>query len=467
MIPKIIHYCWFGKKPLPKPFADFVQGWKNLMPDYQLVCWNEENAPLHLPYLQNALAAENWANASNLVRLWAVYHHGGIYLDTDVEMKKAIDDFTSTSCFFGKEKDVERIYVNNAVFGAVAEHWFIKECIVALQMQYDGYEAANLSSPILTTTLLEKYEHINNDEIQDVRDIKLFPCEVFHPWSWFESKEKSQVDPSSFTIHHYAKTWEKRKPHSGFSIQKIIARLLPERMKTQLRFGQIYSQIQQQKKVMYGPFAGLSFAQLKAHGSSVFPKLIGSYESCLHPLWYELQLNKYQKIIHFGAGEGYYVMGLQKLLLPTEGSTAFECDPRNIVLLKQNLEANGMTAVVTIFDHKVNAVNAAANVEGKRCLIICDIEGEEMVIFHQQNINLFNRCDLVIELHEFLDRNVKEQLEQLFEATHDIEIIAEEKIPDVARKFLIHDRKARNWIQLMDEGRPEAMRWMVLRAKIL
>ena len=90
-----------------------------------------------------------------------------------------------------------------------------------------------------------------------------------------------------------------------------------------------------------------------------------------------------------------------------------------------------------------------------------------MVIFHQQNINLFNRCDLVIELHEFLDRNVKEQLEQLFEATHDIEIIAEEKIPDVARKFLIHDRKARNWIQLMDEGRPEAMRWMVLRAKIL
>ena len=131
---------------------------------------------------------------------------------------------------------------------------------------------------------------------------------------------------------------------------------------------------------MYGPFAGLSFAQLKAHGSSVFPKLIGSYESCLHPLWYELQLNKYQKSSTL-SWRGLLRDGASKLLLPTEGSTAFECDPRNIVLLKQNLEANGMTAVVTIFDHKVNAVNAAANVEGKRCLIICDIEGKRWSFF--------------------------------------------------------------------------------------
>lgn len=467
MIPKILHYCWFGKKPLPQPFADYVQGWKDLMPDYRIICWNEENAPIHLPYLQNALAAGNWANASNLVRLWAVYHHGGIYLDTDVEMKKTLYDFDNFSCFFGKEKDVERIYVNNAIFGAVAGHWFIKQCLVAVQLSYDGYEAANLSSPILTTLLLEKYESIDNDESQFVRDIQLFPCHVFHPWSWFESEEKSQVAPSSFTIHHYAKTWEKKQPAIGRRWMHKIVRLLPESITIHLRYGHMYGHMRRQKKVMYGPFAGLLFAQLKAHGSSVFPKLIGSYESCLHALWYQLQLNTYQKIIHFGAGEGYYVMGLQKLLLPTEGSTAFECDPRNIVLLKQNLKVNGMSSAVTIFDHKADAHNAASTVEGKRCLVICDIEGEEMTLFHEQNVKKFNHCDLVIELHEFLHRNVRQQLEQLFETTHEVEIISEEKIPDIARKFLNNNRQARNWIRLMDEGRPELMRWMYLKTKNL
>ena len=86
-------------------------------------------------------------------------------------------------------------------------------------MQYDGYEAANLSSPILTTTLLEKYEHINNDEIQDVRDIKLFPCEVFPPGHGLKKKEKVRL---IHLLYHSSlcQNMGKRKPHSGFSIQK-------------------------------------------------------------------------------------------------------------------------------------------------------------------------------------------------------------------------------------------------------
>ena len=100
---------------------------------------------------------------------------------------------------------------------------------------------------------------------------------------------------------------------------------------------------------------------------------------CTLVVWTSAQ--QIPKIIHFGAGEGYYVMGLQNFCCPQKGVQLFWMWPEtNIVLLKQNLEANGMTAVVTIFDHKVNAVNAAANVEGNGVWSFAILKGK-MVIF--------------------------------------------------------------------------------------
>ncbi|MBK8848609.1 MAG: hypothetical protein IPN73_00465 [Saprospiraceae bacterium] len=88
MIPKIIHYCWFGQKPMPETFAAYINDWKLLLPDYAFIKWDETNSPLHLPYIATAITKKNWANVSNLVRLWAVYTQGGIYLDTDVQLIK-------------------------------------------------------------------------------------------------------------------------------------------------------------------------------------------------------------------------------------------------------------------------------------------------------------------------------------------------------------------------------------------
>jgi hypothetical protein len=96
---------------------------------------------------------------------------------------------------------------------------------------------------------------------------------------------------------------------------------------------------------------------------------------------------------------------------------------------------------------------------------VCDIEGGEKEIFNRQNVAAFSRCDLVVELHEFLDRNILTQLTGLFEASHQIEIIGENTMPSVVRKFMKMDRRSRNLLQLIDEGRPEPMRWALFTAK--
>ena len=104
-IPKIIHYCWFGRNPKPKLAEKCIRSWKKYCPDYQIVEWNEDNydiasAPL---YVRQAYEAKKWAFVTDYVRLFVVYEHGGIYMDTDVELKKPLDPLLEKSAYFGFE----------------------------------------------------------------------------------------------------------------------------------------------------------------------------------------------------------------------------------------------------------------------------------------------------------------------------------------------------------------------------
>ena len=107
MIPKRIHYCWFGGNPLPKLAKKCIKSWKKYCPDYEIVCWDESNydisaAPL---YVRQAYEAKKWAFVTDYVRLQVVYDHGGIYLDTDVELIKSFDSLLEYNAFFGFEDD--------------------------------------------------------------------------------------------------------------------------------------------------------------------------------------------------------------------------------------------------------------------------------------------------------------------------------------------------------------------------
>ena len=105
MIPKIIHYCWFGGNPLPELAQKCIASWKKYCPDYEIKEWNETNFDLNCcDYVREAYEAKKWAFVSDYARFWILYHEGGVYFDTDVEVPKPIDTIVEKGSFMGCEK---------------------------------------------------------------------------------------------------------------------------------------------------------------------------------------------------------------------------------------------------------------------------------------------------------------------------------------------------------------------------
>ena len=104
MIPKIIHYCWFGGNPLPELAIKCIESWKKYLPDYEIKEWNESNFDINCcAYVREAYEAKKWAFVSDYARFWILYQHGGLYFDTDVELIKSIDDLIVKGAFMGCE----------------------------------------------------------------------------------------------------------------------------------------------------------------------------------------------------------------------------------------------------------------------------------------------------------------------------------------------------------------------------
>ena len=105
MIPKIIHYCWFGRNPLPESAKKCIDSWRKFLPDYEIKEWNEDNFDVNIiPYTQQAYEAKKYAFVSDYARFWILYHHGGVYFDTDVEVIRPMDDIIKKGPFMGREK---------------------------------------------------------------------------------------------------------------------------------------------------------------------------------------------------------------------------------------------------------------------------------------------------------------------------------------------------------------------------
>lgn len=215
MIPKILHYCWFGETPLPKEYEDFVNRWIELHPGWQIIKWDENNSPLaEYPYLKNALANECWANMSNFLRLYGLFQWGGIYLDTDMLLVKSLDELLSEECFFGFEEGEDgsaSYWVNNAICGSQKEHRFIGECIKYILEKFDGTEQANLSAPQLITDLLVRRKGLKKYGLQRIDGITLYPKEYFYPIHYTEIFKLSNINeyiyPETISVHTWGRTW--------------------------------------------------------------------------------------------------------------------------------------------------------------------------------------------------------------------------------------------------------------------
>ncbi|MCG8591177.1 MAG: glycosyl transferase [Proteobacteria bacterium] len=217
-IPKIIHYCWFGDNPRSVTMERCIASWNRHCPGYELREWNETNSPVHLPYVRSALEHGRWANASNLVRLHAVHEHGGLYFDTDVEVVKSFDDLLTEQCFFGWQHNGHKEPVNNAVFGAVPRHPFIKELCDAVQARFDGTEQAYLSSPWILSELLKEKglrprlqktlrSRFRKYGKAEINGVTLYPNEYFYPYAWYEELTADRITPNTHCIHYWAKSW--------------------------------------------------------------------------------------------------------------------------------------------------------------------------------------------------------------------------------------------------------------------
>lgn len=136
MIPKIIHYTWFSGEPFPPQVQECIDSWHHHMPDWQFMLWDADRIKdIDSIWLKECLQERKWAFASDFIRVYAVYHYGGIYLDTDCKVFQSFSPLLSHSAFIGREWTIHadthpnEQYLTSHCFGAVPDHPFIKRCL--------------------------------------------------------------------------------------------------------------------------------------------------------------------------------------------------------------------------------------------------------------------------------------------------------------------------------------------------
>lgn len=216
MIPKKIHYCWFGKKEKPALVKKCLENWTHFFPEWDIIEWNEDNSPVHIPYVKNALKKKRYAFAADYVRFYALNVHGGIYLDTDMEIIKDLTPLLSDDFFIGKESDD---FINAAIVASNKNGRIVNAILNAMNKE----DAVIFQSiPKIITSV------INNDiKIENLLPTeKIYDIPYFYPYNPFDNNRNdvdilfySDIKPETYAIHHWQKSWK-------FSIlERIIHRI--------------------------------------------------------------------------------------------------------------------------------------------------------------------------------------------------------------------------------------------------
>jgi hypothetical protein len=205
MIPKVIHYCWFGHKPLPKSAQKCIDSWQKYMPNYEITEWNESNFDVDsIPYTHDAYIQGKYAYVSDYARFWILYQHGGIYFDTDVEIIKPMDDIVTGGAFMCIEKSIDSIYVNPGLGLGIEAHSSI--CLEILNLYANIYESSKFGLVVkFTTDTLHQHGFELTDKKQVVSDITIYPNEYFNPLE--DATGRLSITENTHSIHWYTKTW--------------------------------------------------------------------------------------------------------------------------------------------------------------------------------------------------------------------------------------------------------------------
>ena len=201
MIPKTIHYCWFGRNEKSELIKKCINSWKKYCPDYEIIEWNEENFDVNAhPYTQKAYKEKKWAFVSDYARIKILYDHGGIYLDIDMELLKSIDNLLNNSFFIGKEGSN---VISAGIIGSVPYHVFLQEML----KEYDSLKEF-VTIPNVMGMVLNRYNNNNQKYLSD-KAITIYPKEYFYPFGFNEKYTKKCITKNTYAIHWWNYSWGK------------------------------------------------------------------------------------------------------------------------------------------------------------------------------------------------------------------------------------------------------------------
>ncbi len=230
-IPKTFHYCWFGKKPLPKLAQTCLNSWQRIHPDFELKRWDESNSDLSHPFAEAAYKAKKWAFVADFVRFQVLANQGGIYMDTDMLLLKPISEPLKNRAFLGFEDDK---YVSAGIMGAVPGH----PVFIELKNYYQNQEF-NTATPLLINSVLNKIFVLNGLQVfntrQTVADVEMYPSPFFYAFSFSEAQKgssyKEYLAPESLAVHLWDHSWgdefsEFRKGNTFKGLKKVLVKVI-------------------------------------------------------------------------------------------------------------------------------------------------------------------------------------------------------------------------------------------------
>lgn len=219
MIPKIIHLCWFSNDPYPVEIKVCLDSWKRILPDYETKVWSYDDArAIGIPFINEALDARRWAFAADVVRVYAVYTEGGIYMDSDILLYKRFDEFmpqgedafvTFNDKVDPNEEDSQSAFgLNAAFFIGTKGNTFCKDLLNYYKSRH--YKRAdgtfdNTVSPDVMRDIAYKYGYVKEDREQHLGPISVYPTHFLAP------RKRYKADKETFGRHCAYGSWRKRK----------------------------------------------------------------------------------------------------------------------------------------------------------------------------------------------------------------------------------------------------------------
>ena len=233
MIPKVLHLCWLSGDAYPQKIARCLQSWKDVLPDYEIMLWDTNRFPLsQSQWVREAFETKKYAFAADYIRFYALYHHGGIYMDSDVEVLRSYNDLLDLPYFVGAEKAGTP---EAAIMGAEKGCDWVKQCLD----YYDGrpfvkadgsldirklpeimVEQISKLKPLRTLTL-EESRHIRQMDMQ--HEVLVMSDEYFSP-KVFDSREV-ELTPETYAIHHYQNSWFSPKAKAYYRFRTFMIRI--------------------------------------------------------------------------------------------------------------------------------------------------------------------------------------------------------------------------------------------------